>query len=367
MSRDYAQIRLDMWGDDDFRDLTPAAQHLYLTLLTEPTLSYCGVADWRPSRIASKANGWTPTAVNSAAAELARALFVIVDESTEEVLVRSFVKHDGLMKNPRMAVSMLTAYAGVASKTLRGVVVFEIAKLRTNRPELTSWASPISGPRLDDMLRRESIDPADFPTGFPYGDGSVTPIGEGSVTPSVKGSVTPKPTPWVKGSTSPAPTPAPTPSTSNEVLQESAPRERDAAPAEIAVEVQPEKKPAPRGIRLPDDWMPPADLIAKMRAECPDVDLEAEHRKFTDYWTAQTGSRATKAGERGWEGTWRNWIRKAAEYAPANRPRTLSFRERQFAEAEQDFHAARAAGDPDPFDLLDSLPATANIALERGA
>ncbi|MBV6758412.1 hypothetical protein [Rhodococcus opacus] len=357
MARDYAQIRLDMWGDDDFRDLTPAAQHLYLTLLTEPTLSYCGVADWRPSRIASKAKGWTPTAVNAAAAELARALFVIVDEATEEVLVRSFVKHDGLMKNPRMAVSMLTAYAGVASKTLRGVVVFEIAKLRDKRPELTSWASPISGPRLDDMLRRESIDPAEFPTGFPYGDAFVTPIGEGSVSPSVKGSITPKPTPWVKGSTSPAPTPAPTPSTSNEVLEESAPRERDAAPTE---------KPA-RGIRLPDDWMPPRELIEKMRAECPDVDLESEHRKFSDYWAAQTGARATKAGQRGWEGTWRNWIRRAAESAPANRPRTLSFRERQFEDARKDFDAARAAGDPDPFDLLDSLPANIPAELERGA
>lgn len=75
------------------------------------------------------------------------------------------------------------------------------------------------------------------------------------------------------------------------------------------------KKAATRGSRLDPAWVPPHDVIDQMRAECPAVDLRAEHRKFVDYWTDQTGARAIK---RSWIGTWRNWIRMAAQ---DNRPR----------------------------------------------
>ena len=52
MGRDRANIRTDMWGDDDWRGLTPGAQWLYEYLLTSPTLIYAGVADWRQVRVA---------------------------------------------------------------------------------------------------------------------------------------------------------------------------------------------------------------------------------------------------------------------------------------------------------------------------
>lgn len=74
------------------------------------------------------------------------------------------------------------------------------------------------------------------------------------------------------------------------------------------------EKARKRGTRLDPDWEPPRDVIQEMRAQCPGVDLRAEHRKFIDYWTDQTGAKATK---RSWIGTWRNWIRRAAE---TNRP-----------------------------------------------
>lgn len=63
-----------------------------------------------------------------------------------------------------------------------------------------------------------------------------------------------------------------------------------------------------KGTRLPDGWNPEPDLIDAMRTECPGIDLQAEHRKFTDYWRAKTGRDATKLD---WAATWRNWIRNA--------------------------------------------------------
>jgi hypothetical protein len=57
-------------------------------------------------------------------------------------------------------------------------------------------------------------------------------------------------------------------------------------------------------------------VIDAMRAECPSINLEAEHRKFSDYWRSKTGAGSAK---RDWPATWRNWIRTAAERQP-NRP-----------------------------------------------
>jgi hypothetical protein len=73
-----------------------------------------------------------------------------------------------------------------------------------------------------------------------------------------------------------------------------------------------------RGTRLDPSWIPPQDVIDAMRVECPTVDLQAEHRRFIDYWTDQTGAKATKMS---WVGTWRNWIRKEAAYRQSHGPR----------------------------------------------
>lgn len=204
MPREYAHFRTDIVGDDDFRDLTPTGQHLYFSLTIDPTLTHCGVVDWRPKRIAYRSKGWTVDDINASALELVSGLFILVDEETEEALVRSHIKHDGLMKNPRQAVSMMDAYAAVASKTLRGVIVNEVIKLSKNQPELACWESKYSGAKLRDMMRREAIDPADLPV--PEG------LSNTLIYPKNESSIYPKPD-RVYGSTPPIPTPTPTPST----------------------------------------------------------------------------------------------------------------------------------------------------------
>ncbi|WP_305780053.1 hypothetical protein [Nocardia nova] len=173
MAREYAPIRLAIWGDDDFRALSPRAQHLYFVLLTSPSLSYCGVADWRPGRIAANATGWSADEVHGAAAELVRGLFIVIDHDTEEVLVRSFVKHDGLLKNPKTSVSMAMAFAGTASATLRGVLVHELVKLHRTQPDLKGWGQE----KVRELLSRNAVDPAALPLDYPVGLGVGYPLG----------------------------------------------------------------------------------------------------------------------------------------------------------------------------------------------
>lgn len=219
--RNYAQLNIAIWNDDDFRALTPQAQHLYFLLLSHPTLSYCGVGDWRPARIARMAAGWAAEDVQRAGAELIDGLFIVVDEDTEEFLVRTFVKNDPLMRQRNLGVSMARAYSTVASDGIRGVIVHELRRLESASPGLKSFGA--------DEVRQVLSKPAIDPSVYPCGKGSI----QGSVQGSIRGSINPKIPefdPSVQGSTegsiqgsvegSPTPAPTPPPLQSRESLEE---------------------------------------------------------------------------------------------------------------------------------------------------
>ena len=213
MAREHGRIYTSIWSDEDFRRLTVGAQHMYLMLATSPTLSYCGVADWRPARLRPLARDWDKAAFRAAVVELVQRLYVVVDEDTEEVLVRSFIRNDGLMKQRHMGVSMAKAHSAVSSNALRGVIVHELIRLREDQPELKGWGS-------EAVLRILGQTPID-PSGYPLGDG----MDKGEVHPPVHSESHPlaqppfhteshpsiHPTGQPPSTPSPSPTPSPTP------------------------------------------------------------------------------------------------------------------------------------------------------------
>ena len=85
---------------------------------------------------------------------------------------------------------------------------------------------------------------------------------------------------------------------------------RESSAADAAAQQPGPSASTARGTRLPDGWMPKPETIQQMRDECPNVNLEAEHRRFTDYWADQPGAKGRKVR---WDSTWRNWIRRANE------------------------------------------------------
>ena len=70
----------------------------------------------------------------------------------------------------------------------------------------------------------------------------------------------------------------------------------------------------PRGSRLPTDWAPKDEDLQASGLRNGRVASELE--KFRDYWASQPGQKGVKAD---WNATWRNWCRKAAEYAPPSK------------------------------------------------
>ncbi len=176
MAREFGQLRHDLWLDDDWLDLTAPAQWLYMTLLGDGNLTYAGVTTWHAGKIAARAKEWSAKAVVIAAAELADARFVVIDEDTEEVAIRAYLRKDPLMKNPRLAVSMAKAYQGIASRKIRAVVVWELQRLKREQPDLGAWEKP----EVKTILRQNAVNPREVVTDLPVAAGQYimdTPLG----------------------------------------------------------------------------------------------------------------------------------------------------------------------------------------------
>ena len=276
MTREYARVKLKIWADDDFRRLPDGAQALYFRLISSPTMNLAGVADWRPNRLAALTCGMTPELVRSNADVLIERGYLIVDEATEEVLVRTFVRHDGLIKTPNIAAAMVKDYAAVASTTLRGVIVHELRRLHDDEPEMSGWRV------AHELLTNASVNPSDMPSP------------KASEMPSPKASEMPYPIPSGNGSHIPHPT------SLNQ--QPASPRfATDPAPSAARARRSPTKP-------IPEDWAP--NEKHRERAVERNVDVEAEAEAFRLHAEAND-RRIVK-----WDAAFMNWLLKSRPKPP---------------------------------------------------
>lgn len=119
MARTHARILTSIWGKDDWRRLSPDEQWAYFLVLSQPGLSMCGVLSYTPKRWAQLTAGSTVAKIRKAIAGLVEARFLLVDEETEELLVRTFAKNDGVLQSPNLVKAMWKAYGDVVSERLR--------------------------------------------------------------------------------------------------------------------------------------------------------------------------------------------------------------------------------------------------------
>lgn len=141
MARDHARIYVSIWNDPAFRARSRAAQHGYFTLLSQPRMSYCGVLDYMPVRLAQFAADINAEDVEKAVEELEEHRFVVLDRSTGELLVRSYVRHDGLLSQPNVVKAMVRDIGTVMSLELRAAIVAELRRARREDPALKGWAT----------------------------------------------------------------------------------------------------------------------------------------------------------------------------------------------------------------------------------
>lgn len=152
MPRDHARIQLSIWDQPDWRALDATAQHTYWMLLTQPRLSYCGVLDYFPGRLATLADGLTQSKVKTAVRQLERARFVVVDRETDELLIRTYVRHDGVLDRVNMGKAVGTAIEKVTSQAIRGAICKELARHLSANDALAGWIGlRATSPKAFDM------------------------------------------------------------------------------------------------------------------------------------------------------------------------------------------------------------------------
>lgn len=282
MARDRAVVYTDIWADQDWRELSAGQQQLYMLMLTHGTLNYAGVMDWHAGRLAAMSEGRTASDVEADGAVLEQRRFILVDNDTGEGLVRSFLKHDGVLKQPKIVVSMTNAFASVASKKIRQVIAFEVQKLFRQQPDLRAWGVK----QVQTILEFEGC-PID------------------AVTPGLTHSVTPGVTPNADQAQGLPTTTATTTSTS--LSNES---DRGARSSR--------RKPEST---LPDGWQPNDN--ARAFAIENGLDLEHEVAQFTNH------AIANDRRLRDWDAGFRTWLGKSAQWSKQNRRQTPTERAQQ--------------------------------------
>lgn len=124
--RTHARIYGAIWQDPDFAALKATSQRAYILALSQPSVSFCGVVPYTPRRWAVMAADTTPSGISRSVGELEDAGFVLTDVNTEELLVRSFIKYDGVLDSPNLVKAMWGDVRQVFSTRLRDAVLFEI-------------------------------------------------------------------------------------------------------------------------------------------------------------------------------------------------------------------------------------------------
>lgn len=129
MARSFAAIYHRIWADPEWRALDVDSQHLYLLLISQPQMNMAGVLTLQVRRWSSCVHGWDAQVVTDSLDRLRERHFVVVDEDTEEVLVRTLIRNDGAYRTPGMLVSILRFAESVQSPAIRAVLAVELSKL----------------------------------------------------------------------------------------------------------------------------------------------------------------------------------------------------------------------------------------------
>lgn len=135
MGSHHGKVLSSIWSDPEFRVLEMAPQWLYIRLLSSQHRNLIGIVPFTPRAWQASVTRVHLDVIGKALDVLAEARFVLVDEQTDELLIRSSVKHDP-PRNPSATLGMWRQWAQIESVELRRAVVVEIpSRVWLSNPE----------------------------------------------------------------------------------------------------------------------------------------------------------------------------------------------------------------------------------------
>jgi hypothetical protein len=308
MARGHGRILTSIWDDADFLALDERAQRLYLFLISQPNLNHAGLLDLTLKRWSRKARGLTSAELEKLLQDLEEARFIVMDEDTEELLIRSFVRNDGVWKQPKVMGAMVSGALEISSWRLRRALLAEVDRIPLHELSDEPGARGLSIRQqvadhvktLRDSFGTPPPDPSRGGSGAP----SATPSGTPSDTPAEG-----RPEASTRGRApasrahSPAPAPAPAPYPSPE--REAAGVVELARPADTSGP-RPDGRPSLH--ELPETFALNDGMRVWAHQTFPRVDVDHETQKFIWHWRSE-GTR-----KRNWYEAWKKWIADANQY-----------------------------------------------------
>ena len=125
----HIRLKASIWNDETFGLLSARAQWCYLLIMSQPNVNLCGVVQPAFKRWATFANDTKPDELERLVQELDCAGFIILNDTTDELLIRSFVRHGVALESENTVVGMSKAFATIHSKVLRKVVIEELRRV----------------------------------------------------------------------------------------------------------------------------------------------------------------------------------------------------------------------------------------------
>lgn len=161
MPRTYSTTSTSIWRDEDFLALTAAQQGTYFMLKSQAEITAAGVLPLTRGRWSKLSIGMTAADLNDLLKVLAHGRFIVIDEDTEELLVRGFVKWDQGYQNRKRRPVIEAAALAIASPFLRAALAIEFTKLglsdmasqlRPNTPSHTPPDTALDGVTPSDRV-----------------------------------------------------------------------------------------------------------------------------------------------------------------------------------------------------------------------
>ena len=138
-----ARLYASIWRDEDFIALPRGPQWAYFFLISQLATSMCGVVVMRGEPWASKAAGLAADELRRDFDVLAERRFVVIDDETGELLVRSRIRRDEVLAGPKLIKPLAKSCSLVESGKLRAAIAAELRRCH---------AEGLVNPRIEDQV-----------------------------------------------------------------------------------------------------------------------------------------------------------------------------------------------------------------------
>lgn len=174
MARTQARVLTRIWNDEDFRRLPRRAQGTYMFLLSQANLNHAGLLPLTVKRWAMTAGDCSVAEVEEDLAHLEAADYIVIDRDTEELLIRTLIRNDGIWKQPKVMQAMKADSGEIASPLLRYRLRCELQKIDVSLLDKEETRTVIAGvitdvvSTLPDTPPQGYAIPLETPTAYPH-------------------------------------------------------------------------------------------------------------------------------------------------------------------------------------------------------